>query len=98
MRNAMNRDDYLMRAHELAPRGQALPQSKLSDAQVMEIRSAQEKREDLRAHIRDSLSNEALAARMGVHVRTVEKVLSRETWAHLIARQPRLEGVESCHQ
>lgn len=91
MRAAMNRDDYLMRAYEFAPRGQALPQTKLTDDQVREIRSAQEKREDLRAHIRENLSNEALAARMGVHVRTVEKVLSGGAWAHLIASQPRIE-------
>lgn len=92
MRAAMNRDDYLMRAYEFAPRGQALSQTKLTDDQVREIRSAQEKRRDLRDHIRDNLSNEALAARMGVHLRTVEKVLAGETWAHLIATQPRLEG------
>ncbi len=87
----MNRDDYLMRAHELAPRGQALPQSKLSDAQIIEIRSAQEKRQDLMAYIRENLSNQALAVRMGVHASTIEKVLSRETWAHLISVQPRIE-------
>lgn len=92
MRKAMNRDDYLMRAYEFAPRGHDLPQTKLTDAMVMEIRSAQEKREDLRAHIRDNLSNEALAARMGVHVRTVEKVISGRSWAHLIVTQPRLDG------
>ena len=92
MRNAMNRDDYLMRAYEFAPRGQALPQSKLTDAQVLEIRSAREKRQDLLEHIRENLSNEALARRLGVHVRTVEKVLHGSTWAHLIAKQPCLDG------
>lgn len=88
----MNRDDYLMRAYEFAPRGQALRQTKLTDAQVMEIRAAREKRLDLLAHVRENLSNEALAQRMGVHVRTIEKVLAGATWAHLIADQPRLEG------
>lgn len=87
----MNRDDYLIRAYEFAPRGAALPQSKLTDAQVIEIRAARAKRLDLLAHIRENLSNEALALRMGVHVRTVEKVLNGGAWAHLIALQP--EGI-----
>lgn len=90
MRGHMNRDDYLMRAHEFAPRGQALPQTKLTDAQVIEIRAAREKRLDLLAHIREQLSNEALARRMGVHIRTVERVLGGG-WAHLIAQQPALD-------
>jgi hypothetical protein len=94
MRNAMNRDDYLMRAYEFAPRGQALPQSKLADMQVIAIRAAQQQRDDLRAHIRETLSNEALARRMGVHVRTIEKVLSGGAWAHLIAQQPAFDGVQ----
>lgn len=88
MRKAMNRDDYLIRAHEFAQRGQDLPQSKLTDEQVVKIRAAQQKREDLRTHIREKLSNEALAREMGVHVRTVEKVLHGGAWAHLLARQP----------
>lgn len=93
MRKAMNRDDYLMRAYEFAPRGQALPQAKLKDEQVMEIRAAREKRLDLLAHIREQLSNEALARRLGVHIRTVEKVLSGGAWAHMIAAQPELGDV-----
>lgn len=93
MRNAMNRDDYLMRAYEFAPRGRALPQTKLTDAQVIEIRTARTKRLDLLAHIRENLSNEALARRMGVHVRTIEKALQGETWAHLIKKQPVLDGL-----
>ena len=92
MRNAMNRDDYLIRAYEFAPRGQALPQSKLTDQQVIAIRAAQQKRDDLRAHIRETLSNEALAQRMGVHVRTIEKVLNGGAWAHLLAVQLDPEG------
>ena len=88
----MNRDDYLIRAYEFAPRGRDLPQSKLTDAQVIEIRAARTKRLDLLAHIREQLSNEALALRMGVHVRTVEKVLNGGAWAHMIARQPAVDG------
>lgn len=80
MRKAMNRDDYIMRAHEFAPRGADLPQSKLDNAAVAEIRQSVKKREDLRAHIRDSLSNDALAKRFGVHIRTIEKVVGYGSW------------------
>ena len=76
----MNRDDYLMRAHEFAPRGADLPQTKLTEAMVLEIRAAQEKRADLMAHIKESLSNEAMAAKFGVHVRTIERVTSYRGW------------------
>ena len=76
----MNRDDYLMRAYEFAPRGADLPQTKLTESQVIEIRAAREKRDDLRLHIKEKLSNEAMAAKFGVHVRTIEKVTRYATW------------------
>lgn len=79
----LDRDEYLLRARELAPRGQALPQSKLQEDGVEAIRSAARQRENLRQHIRDNLSNEALARKFGVHVRTIEKVLSAESWSHV---------------
>ena len=79
------RDEYLGRTREFAPRGQALPQSKLLDLDVAAIRSAARQRDALRAHIRDNLSNDALAKQFGVHVRTVERVLADETWTHLPA-------------
>lgn len=79
----LDRDEYLLRARELAPRGQDLPHAKLLDLDVLAIRSAARQRESLRQHIRDNLSNEALARKFGVHVRTVEKVLSAESWSHV---------------
>lgn len=84
MRGRMNRDEWLMRARELAPRGQALPQTKLADADVLAIRAAQAQREDLISFIRENLSNAALAEKFGVHRRTIEKVTMRETWAQLL--------------
>ena len=79
----LSRDEYLQRARELAPRGQALPQSKLLDLDVVTIRSAARQRESLRKHIRDNLSNEALAKQFGVHVRTIEKIVQFESWGHV---------------
>lgn len=80
MRKAMNRDDYLMRAHEFALRGEELPQTKLNVDAIREIRAAQEKREDLRLHIKENLSNEALAKKFNVHVRTIEKAIQYGSW------------------
>lgn len=79
----MNRDQYLLTARANAPRGQELPQTKLLDMDVIAIRSAARQRENLREHIRQNLSNEALAKAYGVHIRTIEKAVQYETWGHL---------------
>ena len=79
----LERSEYLLRAKEFSPQGQDLPHSKLLEIDVVSIRSAARQRESLRKHIADNLSNAALAKLYGVHERTIEKVLSRETWPHL---------------
>ena len=79
----MTRDEYMIRQHEFQPRGMQLPHSKLTPLEVESIRSAAKQREALRNHIRERLSNEALARDFGVHRRTIEKVLAHETWGHV---------------
>lgn len=79
----MDRAEYRSLAHALAKRGQELPHTKLLDVQVGAIRSAVRQREALRRHIADNLSNEALARSYGVHVRTIEKIVQRFSWAHI---------------
>lgn len=79
----MDRDEYLTMARVNAKRGKELPQTKLLDMDVDSIRSAVRQRERLRAHIARNLSNEALARIHGVHVRTIEKLVQRETWSHI---------------
>ncbi len=74
----MQRHEYLIRARELAPRGEQLPQTKLTAADVIEIRRIAAIREAARRAITRDWSNAALAERFGVHHRTIEKVLSRE--------------------
>jgi hypothetical protein len=81
---ALDREEYLSRTREFAKRGQDLPQTKLLDLDVHSIKSAARQREKLRAYIKDNLSNAALAAQYGVHVRTIEKILQHETWSHVI--------------
>lgn len=82
-KTGLDRVGYRARATEFTPRGQELPQSKLLDMDVIDIRSAKRQRDALLAHIKENLSNDALAKRFGIHQRTLEKILSRETWSHL---------------
>ncbi len=79
----LSRDEYLLRAHELAPRGQDLPQSKLLDLDIAAIRSAARQRENLRQYIADNLTNKALGKRFGVSEHSIEKIINRVTWSHL---------------
>ena len=81
--SVLERGEYLPRAREWARRGQGLPHARLSEEDIEEIRSAVVQRESLRNHIRQTLSNAALANRFGVHPRTIEKVVQRETWIHI---------------
>lgn len=76
------RNEYLLRAVEFAPRGELLPQAKLTRAQVLDIKSALIQRDGLRQYIKNNLTNDALAKRFGVHRRTIEKIVSNETWIH----------------
>ena len=75
----MERSEYLQRALELAPRGNKLPHTKLNQKQVREIREAAIKRDEMRREITETMSNEALARRYGVHYRTIEKVIQYVT-------------------
>jgi AraC-like DNA-binding protein len=82
-KHGIDLDVYDSRRDWYAARGQELPQTKLLDMDVITIRSAARQRESLRRHIRDNLSNEALARQFGVHIRTIEKVLTRDTHSNL---------------
>jgi hypothetical protein len=79
----MERGEYLSRARSMALRGQELPQTVLLDLDVVAIRSAVRQRESLRKHIKENLSNDALASKFGVHVRTIEKCIQHYTWSHI---------------
>ena len=78
------RAEWQGRAAEFCARGQDLPQAKLLDLDVVQIRSAMRQRENLRKHIKENLSNEALSKKHGVHVRTIEKISTYESWGHIV--------------
>jgi ethanolamine ammonia-lyase small subunit len=79
----MTRFEYQQREIELAKRGEDLPQSRLTDADVKAIKEACQRRADLREWIADNLSNEALARKYGVHIRTVERITQLKGWIHI---------------
>lgn len=66
-----------------AARGQDLPNSKLLEMDVIDIRSASRQRVNMLQYIRDNLSNEALAKRYGISTSTLEKVVTYQTWGHI---------------
>jgi len=75
------RDDATNRMKVL--RGEALPQSKLTDDDVRLIRALVEERRQLTQQAR-SLSNARIAEKFGVHERSVEKIINGEQWGHVI--------------
>lgn len=79
----MDRVEYRSRATEFAVCGQQSPHAKLLDLEVIDIRSAHRQRLNLLKHIKENLSNEALCKKYGIHKRTLEKIVTRETWSHL---------------
>lgn len=82
-KTGLDRANYLIRSREFAARGFDLPQTKLPPLAVVAIRQAARERERMRQEINEKYSNAALAKAWGVHVRTIEKVLSYETGAHI---------------
>ena len=64
-------------------RGEALPHSKLTDDIVRRIRRIHAKKQRLIAALNARYSALAIAESIGVHARTVEKVLQRESWIHV---------------
>lgn len=79
----LERGAYLIRAREYCLRGEELPHAKLTNDDIEDIRSAIVQRENLRKHIKSTLTNEALAKKYGVHIRTIEKVTTNLTWWHV---------------
>ena len=66
-----------------ALQGEELPQSKLDEHKVREIRERHAAKERLKKILDDAHSHEALAEEFGVGTTTIAKVLSYETWRHV---------------
>lgn len=73
-------DDPLNRLR--VKRGSQLPHAKLDEAKVREIFAIVAERDELKVRLR-GMTNEAIAARYGVHQRTVDRVTALENWGHV---------------
>ncbi len=70
-------------SYETAKHGNDLPQAKLTPLLVVEIRRRNEEKQKRIAELNAKYSAKAMADDLGVHVRTIEKVLRYETWRHV---------------
>ena len=73
-------DDCLNRIKVL--RGEDLPQSKLTNDDVLYIREVVAKRNELRKRL-SLMSNKHIAKQLGVHYRTIDRVTAFENWTHI---------------
>lgn len=83
-RHNLDRHAYLAGATRLyAVRGSALPHAVVDEALVAHIRRQHARKQRLIQRLNARYSAAALAQRYGLHLRTVEKILARESWAHV---------------
>jgi hypothetical protein len=69
--------------YESAPQGVHIPAAKLNDVLVKRIRKEHAAKEMAKKALDEQFSIAALAKKYGVHVNTIVKVLSYETWRHV---------------
>lgn len=63
-------------------RGSALPQAKLNEHDIKNIRKIVADREHMRKSL-SSMTNAALAEKYGVHYRTIDRITAGENWSHV---------------
>ena len=64
--------------------GSELPHAKLHEEDIKSIRSEVKQRENLRDYIHESLTNQALADKYKVHIKTIERIVQFQTWNHVL--------------
>lgn len=72
-RHNITRREYLQNTIQYTKRGNELPHAKLDADKVRKIRIA----------VDAGATSKSLAAEYGVHIRTIEKIRSYETWVHV---------------
>jgi hypothetical protein len=83
-KHGMDRHEYRATGARLtAVRGSDLPQAIATEKLVAMIRRQHARKQRLIQRLNAQYSAAALAKRHGLHVRTVEKILRRESWAHV---------------
>ena len=80
----MAREDYLLYgARCTVLRGEDRSLSKLTDANVQDIRRLHARKTRIIKRLNEKFSASALAKKYNVHPRTIEKALRLETWTHI---------------
>lgn len=64
-------------------RGSDLPHAKLDEETVIKIRNQHDYGRDLVNFVSKNYTAKALAKRYGVHVRTIDRIISLENWTHV---------------
>lgn len=67
-----------------AKHGSQLPQSKLTEEDVIEMRRLHREKTESINDLNELFGAAGLAKRYGVHVRTIEKALHGYTWSHIL--------------
>ena len=80
MRNHLSMADYA----DVRLRGQDMPLSKLTDLDVIDIRSRHRQRENLEKYIKENLSAAAVARMYGISLTTEQRIRNYELWRHLV--------------
>ncbi len=65
-------------------RGEDLPHAKLTEDDIREIRAMHHYKMEQIEILNKKYSAKAIAQKYGVHYRTIEKILSYETWRHVL--------------
>jgi hypothetical protein len=64
-------------------RGAQLPHAKLTEDDVRLINSFVEEREQLKTRLK-GMTNKSIADKFDVHIRTIDRITSGETWGHVV--------------
>ena len=80
MRNHLSMADYA----DVRLRGQDMPNAKLTDLDVIDIRSRYRQRLSLEKYISENVSQVRVAAMYGITLTTLRKIQQYEIWRHLV--------------
>jgi hypothetical protein len=75
------KDDCMNRTK--VKRGSQLPHSKLTEDDIRLINSFVAEREQLKTRLK-GMTNKSIADKFDVHIRTIDRITSGETWGHVV--------------
>lgn len=79
----MTREEYRSNARLIARRGSECPSAKLDEATVAWIRRTHARKQRLVKKLNERYGVKGIAKRLGLHVRTIERILQHNGWVHV---------------